>query len=77
MCSKYIGLSNFTNNIQNHDSPRFNFCDFLLVKITEQDAECLQKLQNCALRTILRVDRLTPTAYTHETLNMCTLHELT
>ena len=53
--------------------PIYDYCDFLLIRITNQDAEFLQKLQNCAFRSILRVDRLTPTNQTHETLNMDTL----
>ena len=54
--------------------PIYDYRDFLLMRITNQDAESLQKLQNCAFRGVLRVDRFTPTNQAHETLNMDTLH---
>ena len=77
MCWKYIGLSNLTNNIQNRDSPSFNYCNFLLVKITQQDAECLQKAPKlCFPYNPSRGSSDTHSIYIDETLNMCTLHEL-
>ena len=54
--------------------PVFDYCDYLLLNISNHDSEQLQKLQNCAFRTILRVERLTPTQWTHSTLQMDTLH---
>ena len=36
--------------------PIYDYCDFLLLNISNQDAQALQKLQNCAFRNILRVD---------------------
>ena len=54
--------------------PIYYYCDFLLLKISNQDAESLQKLQNCAFKNMLKVDRLTPTLEIHNTLCMDTLH---
>lgn len=34
-----------------------------------------QNLQKCTFNTILHVDNLTPSSFTHQTLNMTTLHE--
>ncbi len=55
--------------------PNFDYCDYLMVNISKQDAESLQKLQNCAFRSILHVNCLISTAWTHTTLCMDTLHE--
>ncbi len=55
--------------------PVFDYCDFLIFRISQQDSESLQKLQNCTFRTILRVEKLTPTTWTHETLDMSTLQQ--
>ena len=53
--------------------PVFDYCDFVYYSISSNDKEILQRLQNCALKTILRVDRLARTEYIHEALNMDTL----
>ena len=39
----------------------YDDCDFIYWEISNQDAEILQKLQNCAFQSILQVDKLTPT----------------
>ena len=54
--------------------PIYDYCDYIHWIISDQDAEILQKLQNCAFRNILQVKKPTPTQTTHETLNMDTLH---
>ncbi len=53
----------------------FDYCHFQLVNNNNYDAELLQKLLNCAFRTILHVECLTPTHLTHNTLQMDTLIE--
>lgn len=53
--------------------PIYDYCDYVYYSVNQTDKEFLQKLQNCAFRTILRVEWLTSTAYTHETLCMDTL----
>ena len=56
--------------------PIYDYCDYeIYYSISSNDMEVLQNLQNCAFRTILRVERLTSTAYTHEILHMHTLAE--
>ena len=53
--------------------PIFDYCDFIYDRISLYDQETLQKLQNCAFKTILRVDRLTSANFIHEALNLDTL----
>ena len=54
--------------------PIFDYCDFVWDCVNQQDSQTLQKLQNMALKNVLQVDRLTPTDYVHQTLNMPYLH---
>ncbi len=47
--------------------------DYVYYSISNNDKEILQRSQNCALKTILKVDRLARTEHIHEVLNMDTL----
>ena len=51
----------------------FDYCQFLMVNISQQDAVSIQKLQNCAFWNLLGVARLTTRTY--DTLNMDALHD--
>ena len=61
-----------THNVQ-EIWPTFDYCDFIYYCISSYNQEMLQKLQNCALKWILRVDRLTSTDFIYEVLSMDTL----
>ncbi len=47
--------------------PVYDYCDFIYYSINSNDKEVLQRLQNCAFRTIVRTDRLGSTTMTHDT----------
>ncbi len=53
--------------------PVFDYCDFMYYGIGRNDKKVLQSLQNCALKTVLKVDRLTSTESVHQALNIDTL----
>ena len=53
--------------------PIYDYCDYVYYSVNQNDRKVLQRLKNCALRTILRVERLTSTMSTHNTLCMDTL----
>ncbi len=55
--------------------PIFDYLDFVYFGISEKDKEILQRLQNCAFKVILRMDKLTSTTLTHMILEMDTLQE--
>ena len=50
--------------------PVLDYCDHVYYGISSQNKEMLQRLQNCAFRSILNVDSYTHTNDTHNTLNM-------
>ena len=50
--------------------PVLDYCDHVYYGISASDKEVLQRLQNCAFRSILNVDTYTHTSDTHNTLNM-------
>ncbi len=54
--------------------PIFDYCDFVWDCVRQQDSQTLQKLQNMVLKNVLQVERLTPTDFVHQTLNMPYLH---
>ena len=53
--------------------PVLDYCHFIYYGILARDQETLQRLQNCAFRAILQVDKYTHTLDTHTFLNMDTL----
>ena len=50
--------------------PVIDYCDFVYIGTSAQNRETLQKLQNCAFRSIIRTDKLARIKDTHEILNM-------
>ena len=50
--------------------PVMDYCDFIYLGTIAQNRETLQKLQNCAFRSILGVDNLARTKDMHASLNM-------
>ena len=48
------------------------YCDFIYYRIPPQIKEAMQKLQNCAFRSILNVEQYAHTIDTHTSLNMGT-----
>ena len=50
--------------------PPLDYADFIYDGLPQNNGFTLQKLQNCAFRRILMIPRLTPSAYTHEHLDM-------
>ena len=50
--------------------PVLDYCDHIYYGISANDKEVLQRLQNCAFRSILKVDTYTHTSDTHNILNM-------
>ncbi len=50
--------------------PVIDYCDFVYIGTSAQNREILQKLQNCAFRSILGADKLARTKDTHKILKM-------
>ena len=50
--------------------PVIDYCDFIYNGTSGQNHETLQKMQNCAFRSILNVDKRAHTKDTHTSLNM-------
>ncbi len=55
--------------------PVLDYCDHVYYGISANDREVLQKLQNCAFRSILNVDMYMHTSDMHNTLNMNLLED--
>ncbi len=53
--------------------PVLDYVDYIYDGLNQYSEFTLQRLQNGAARHILKVDRLTPSAYTHEKVHMGTL----
>ena len=80
---KRIGLLSRARNFLNEDTclylyrqliiPLLDYGDYIYNGTTQRCSDILQKLQNSAIRCILRADRLTPIAVLHEQSDMVRL----
>ena len=50
--------------------PIFDYCDYVYYMLNNRCRDMLQRLQNCALKNILQVNRRTPTAQIHTELEI-------
>ena len=55
--------------------PIIDYGDIIYDSMSQKDSMILQRLQNMAFKSILRVPRLTATTVTHDELNMLTLKD--